>query len=118
MYQVIKSINSIIRDEIIPNPFDFISDNPVIVMLFTYIIGGTVIHFISYNMVGIVYKKGQAPIIGSILYLFIYALNVWLIIKINKICLSSITTISVYLILVIIIFLGSNRIKRTLGGIQ
>ena len=117
MYKLVSSLNSIIRDEIIANPFEFISDNPIIVMLFTYIIGGALVHFISFNMVGIIYKKGQAPIIGSILYLLAYAFNVWLILNISKMCLNSIVTISIYFIIVIIIFLVSNRIKTTIGGI-
>lgn len=40
--------------------------------------------YIKIRMVGIFYKKGQAPIIGSILYLFSYAFNVWLILNIGK----------------------------------
>lgn len=117
MYQLVSLLNGFIRNEIITNPFEFISDNPIIVVLFTYIIGGAVIHFIAFNMVGIIYKKGQAPIIGSILYLLSYAFNVWLILNISKMCLNSIATISIYFIIVIIIFWVSNRIKTTIGGI-
>lgn len=117
MYQLVSLLNSFIRNEIITNPFEFISDNPIIVVLFTYIIGGAVIHFIAFNMVGIIYKKGQSPIIGSILYLLAYTFNVWLILNISKMCMNSIITISIYFILVIMIFGISSKLKRTVGGI-
>ena len=117
MYNFVKMVNAFIREEILPNPFETISENQIIVIIFTYIIGGTILHFISFNMVGIFYKKGQAPIIGSILYLFSYAFNVWLILNIGKLFSNIIITISIYIILVIIIFIISNKLKKIIGEI-
>lgn len=46
MYKIISEFNSLIREEIMPNPFEFVSDNQLIVMLFTYLIGGMILHII------------------------------------------------------------------------
>ena len=117
MYNFVRMINALIREEIIPNPFEIISANKIISMIFTYIIGGSILHFISFNMVGIFYRKGQAPIVGSILYLFSYTFNVCLILNIHKLFPNIIMAISIYIILVIMIFIISNKLKKSIGGI-
>lgn len=48
-----------------PNPFEFISDNQLIVMLFTYLIVGIILHIISFSMCGVFYKRGQAQLLGG-----------------------------------------------------
>ena len=68
MYQIVSALNGFIREEIMPNPFEFVSDNQLIVMLFTYLIGGTILRIISFHMCGIFYKRRQAPVLGSIGY--------------------------------------------------
>ena len=34
MYQIVSALNGFIREEMIPNPFEFISDNEVVAILF------------------------------------------------------------------------------------
>ena len=104
MYQIISALNGFIREEMIPNPFEFISEDQLIVMLFTYLIGGTILHIISFNMCGVFYKRGQAPVLGSIGYMIAFGLNVWLLINISKVFDSILTISVIYSIIVIVIF--------------
>lgn len=114
MYQIISVLNSIIREQVMPNPFEFVSDNQLIVILFTYLIGGTILHIISFNMCGVFYKRGQAPVLGSIGYMFFFTLNTFVIIKISE-WLNGISMIGIiYALIVFIIFILLYKIKETI----
>ena len=41
--------------------FEFISDNPIIVLVFTSLIGSKILKNLAYSMCGIFYNKGDAP---------------------------------------------------------
>lgn len=112
MYQIISALNGFIREEMIPNPFDFISDNQLMVMLFTYLIGGMILHIISFSMCGVFYNRGQAPVLGSIGYMMAFSLNVWLLINSSKLFNSILTISIIYFIVVIFIFILLNKIKK------
>lgn len=112
MYQIVSALNGLIREEMIPNPFDFISDNQLIVMLFTCLIGGMILHIISFSMCGVFYNRGQAPVLGSIGYMMAFCLNVWILINISKLFNSILSISIVYFIVVIFIFILLNKIKK------
>lgn len=112
MYQIVSALNGLIREEMIPNPFDFISDNQLMVMLFTYLMGGMILHIISFSMCGVFYNRGQAPVLGSIGYMMAFSLNVWLLINISKLFNSNLSISIVYFIVVIFIFILLNKIKK------
>ncbi len=112
MYQIVSALNGFIREEILPNPFDFISDNQLIVMLFTYLMGGMILHIISFYMCGVFYNRGQAPVLGSVGYMMAFCLNVWILINISKLFNSILTIGIIYFIVVIFIFILINKIKK------
>ena len=114
MYQIVSALNGFIREEILPNPFDFISDNQLIVMLFTYLMGGMILHIISFSMCGVLYNRGQAPVLGSIGYMMAFCLNVWILINISKLFNSILTIGIIYFIIIIVIFKGLYKIKNLL----
>ena len=114
MYQIISGLNSLIREEVIPNPFEFISDNQLIVDLFTYLIGGIILYKISFAMCGVFYNRGDAPILGSILYMMAFSFNVWVLINISKLFNSIFIIGIIYLIVVIATFRLLNKIKEFL----
>lgn len=66
MYQIVSTLNGFIREKMMPNPFEFVSYSQLIMMLFTYFFGATILHIISFSMYGVFYKRGQAPVLGSI----------------------------------------------------
>lgn len=112
MYQIVSTLNGFIRKEILPNPFDFISNNQLIVMLFTYLMGGMILHIISFSMCGVFYNRGQAPVLGSIGYMMAFSLNVWILINISKLFNSILTISIIYVIIVIAIFKVLYKIKN------
>ena len=73
MYEIMKGISVIIRLFILPNPFEEI-ENGFLINMF---IAEPIIHGITFSLVGIVYKRGTAPAIGSFLYLVVY----WIIVS-------------------------------------
>lgn len=111
MYQIVSMLNGFIREEMMPNPFEFVSDNQLIVMLFTYLIGGTILHIISFSMCGVFYNRGQAPMLGSIGYMIAFSLNIWILINISKMFNSILTIWIIYVITVIAIFKVLYKIK-------
>lgn len=111
MYQLISSLNGFVREEIIPNPFGFVSDNELIVMLFTYFIGATILHKISFAMCGVFYDRGEAAVLGSIGYMFFFVINTYIIIKISQWFDGLLVIGIIYFILVIAIFILLNKIK-------
>lgn len=112
MYQIVSALNGFIREEILPNPFDFISDNQLMVMLFTYLMGGMILHIISFSMCGVFYNRGQAPVLGSIGYMMAFSLNVLLLINISKLFNSVLTIGIIYVIIVIAIFKVLYKVKE------
>ena len=112
MYRIISALNGFIREEMIPNPFEFISENQLIVMLFTYLIGGTILHIISFNMCGVLYKRGQAPVLGSIGYMIAFSFNVWILMNISKVFDNILSISIIYTIIVIAIFNLLYKVKE------
>lgn len=70
LYALIAFIGVIIRQFILPNPFECFGDNAFIMNL----VAEPIIHSISFALVGLVYRSGDAPILGSVLYLITYGL--------------------------------------------
>lgn len=112
MYQIISGLNSVIREELMPNPFGFISENQLVVDLFTYLIGGIILYKISFAMCGVFYNRGDAPILGSIGYMIAFSFNVWVLINISKLFNSFFIICFIYFIVVIATFRLLNKIKE------
>lgn len=111
MYQIVSALNGIMRDELLPNPFEFISNNSIIVLVFTALIGSRILHNLAYSMCGIFYNKGKAPTLGSILYMLFWYLNVGILIKLSTIFNSVLVICILYFAFVIMIYAILNKIK-------
>ena len=112
MYQLISTINYFIRENIMPNPFEFISENSLIVMIFSAIIGSKILHKLAFNMCGIFYTKGEATTLGSILYMIFFSLNAGLLILIGRIFKEITIIITVYAINIAIFYIILTKIKN------
>lgn len=86
-------------------------DNQGIADLFNLIIGGTIISFLSYLLTGCVYKRGEAPAIGSFLYTFNYALITFSFYGISLLIKNIIMSIVISLILYIIVCVFLSNLK-------
>lgn len=70
LYSIFAIISLLMRNFVLPNPFECFGDTAWLINL----IAEPIIHAVAFALVGLVYQRGEAPAIGSILYLITYAL--------------------------------------------
>ncbi len=70
MYKLISLLGILVRQIILPNPFECFGASAALINM----IAGIVMAPISYLIVGFVYDKRSEPAVGSILYLVTYTL--------------------------------------------
>lgn len=114
MYQFISMFNSFLREEILPNPFESILNSEVLGILILALFGGGLLHIISFNMCGIFYNRGDAPVLGSIGYMVCYCINVWFLLKLGQWFNNIYLIFIIYLLGVIGIFSLLNKIREKL----
>lgn len=95
MYKIVSAISLLIRTFIFPNPFTklfevylantvFSTSAVFIADLFNVFIGGAILCAICYPLVAIIYERGEAPVVGSLLYMGAVLLNSWLLIWVSN----------------------------------
>ena len=62
-------ISVIVRQFVLPNPFECFGDSAILINW----IAEPIIQVIAYGIVGLFYRRGSAPALGSFLYLIAYA---------------------------------------------
>lgn len=67
-YGIISLIGYIVRNIILPNPFECFEGKAFWINL----IAEPVIHLIAFLITGLFYEKGSFPVLGSLLYLVFY----------------------------------------------
>ncbi len=112
MYQIVRALNGLIREEIMPNPFEFISNNEVVAILFFALFGGKVLCKIAFSMCGIFHSRRGNKTLGSIGYMFFYYLNVWILLKIQTLTQNIKLVLSLYTITIITLFCVLGKIKK------
>lgn len=128
MYKLVTSISAILRTFIFPNPFTPIFElyldgtvlsslDSILSELFNLVIGGAILYIICYLLAGIIYKRGEAPALGSILYAIFMLINSKLLVWVsqwgNGIDLNSLLIrFSIILVIEIIILFGIRYIKE------
>ena len=84
MYGIVALVSALIRQFLLPNPFGNLFTNQAYADLFNIIIGGAILHILAFILTGCIYDKGSAPTVGSLLYLFNYAIIIGLMLLITK----------------------------------
>lgn len=96
MYRLVAFISSILRTFYFPNPFTkyfkiIFANNEILSSsvssladLFNLVLGGFILCKICYPLVGMVYDSGNAPAIGSLMYLGAVLLNSKILIWISN----------------------------------
>lgn len=88
MYKLVSIVSAFIRAFIFPNPFTrifelylantmFNTSAIIFADIFNLVVGGTILCVICFPLVGIIYDRGDAPVIGSILYGVFVLINSW-----------------------------------------
>ena len=75
LYGIITLISVIVRQFVLPNPFECFGDNANLINW----IAEPIIQVIAYGIVGLFYIRGSAPALGSLLYLLTYTLIIGLL---------------------------------------
>ena len=70
MYRCIALLFALVRLIFLPNPFECFGNAGFFINMFFE----PIIHVIAFALVGLVYERGSAPILGSFLYMLAYSL--------------------------------------------
>lgn len=85
MYKLINLISAIIREFLLPNPFENIIGNKVYADLFNIFVGGFILYKMAYIMTGCWYTRGaNKPAGGSLSYLICYTVITGLFILLSS----------------------------------
>lgn len=85
MYKIVSTLSAFIRVFIFQNPFTklfelylgntVLSTSAIMLAdLFNLVIGGTILCVICFPLVGVIFDRGEAPVIDSFLYMGLYYL--------------------------------------------
>lgn len=108
LYRVIAALSILIRNFYLPNPFEKFENG-----IFINWIMEPFIHIITFMVVGLFYKRASAPALGSLLYLFFYAVHVGLLFICSLFSFTQFS-ISIIIVLYIVILIGLANLKNKL----
>ena len=119
IYKIIIFISAIIRQFLLPNPYENIISGYFNAELFNILIGEFILYKLSFWLAGCGYYKGiDEPATGSILYLICYCILTAIITLLGKF----ISNIKIFLLLFAVIYIAliiimtniSNRIRNNI----
>jgi hypothetical protein len=99
VYSIVSLISAWVRQFYLPNPFATILD-PSYATIFNILVGGAILHILSYGITSIYYRRGSNYVLGCISYLFWYVINTFIFIGVGLI----IHTLSMYVLSLIVIY--------------
>ena len=112
MYKIMAAISLFIRNFYLPNPFEHIEMG----VLINWGVG-LALYPITFFIVGLFYERGSAPALGSLLYLFFYAVNTGLIILCGVYSFTTVAIVVIsFLYAMILIGLVIFKNKQSWGG--
>lgn len=88
MYKIIAAISVFIRMFYLPNPFEALGSGLVVnigeasILLSPEVlnlVAESFIHIVTFSVVGLYYDRGSAPAVGSLLYLVLYCIHIFLL---------------------------------------
>lgn len=111
MYGLVSVFSLLIRQFYLPNPFECFGDMAI---LYNWC-SGIVLAPLSYALVGLIYRRGSAPVLGSLLYLLAYSgltgiLSVLGLFSFNRWAIAGMTLIIVLVIVLI------SKVRNTIIG--
>jgi len=111
MYKIIHVISALIRQFLLPNPYINWFDNEIHADLFNILIGGWILHKLSFWLTGIGYTKGiDEPASGSLGYLVSYIILTVVITLIGKFIVNIKVAIVVFIVIYILLCIVVSKI--------
>lgn len=74
LYNIIAVLSVLIRQFLIPNPFDMMENGLIINWIME-----PIMYVFTFAIVGLFYERGSEPTVGSFLYLFFYCIHTGLL---------------------------------------
>lgn len=113
MYKIIHILSALIRQFLLPNPYNNFFNDAIYADLFNVLIGGTILHILSFLLTGVGYIKGvNSPASGSLGYLISYIYLTALITVLGFFIKSVKILIIVFIIIYIISIIIVGKIFR------
>ncbi len=111
MYKFINIISALIRQFLLPNPYINLFSQEVYADLFNIIIGGIILHKLSFWLTGMAYTRGvNEPTEGSIGYLFSYVILTLLITFLGKIINNILLMVVVFLAIYVLLCVVASKV--------
>lgn len=122
LYKLIAVFFFIIRQFYIPNPFDALGDGCTLyITQIPFIIPPSLLNIlaepfiqaITYSIVGLYYRRGSNPFLGSVLYMIFYFIHIFILWILSLVRFNigiSIIAIVVYIMIHIICLIFLNRL--------
>lgn len=125
LYSIIAAISVLVRQFMLPNPFDPLGEafaitiKDVVIPLSPILLNWLaepVLHAVTFAIVGIYYRKGHHnPAFGSFLYLLFYAIHVGMIYIVSSFEFSLVAIVTV-MVSYVAIHIGINILKNRLAS--
>ena len=104
MYKLVSIISALARQFLLPNPYISWFENEIYADLFNIVIGGFILHKLSFWLTGIGYKKGiDDPAGGSFGYLISYVILTTIITLVGKFIVNIKLAIGIFLLVYIVL---------------
>ena len=85
MYTFVNTISALIREFLLPNPFENIMGNKMWADIFNIFVGGAILHMLAFFMTGCWYTRGvNKPVGGSFGYLISYCFITFLFVILSN----------------------------------
>ena len=111
MYNLVSTISALVRQFLLPNPYISWFENEIYANLFNIVIGGFILHKLSFWLTGKGYKKGiDEPEGGSFGYLISYIILTIIITLVGKFIVNIKLAIGIFLVIYIILCILVNKI--------
>ncbi len=108
MYRLVVVFSLFIRNFYLPNPFEELEMGVLINWA-----AGFVLYPVTFFIVGLFYRRGSAPALGSLLYLFFYAVHTGLIMLCSIFNFATIAIVIIS-ILYVLVLVGLVALKNKL----
>lgn len=116
-YIVISVINALVRNFVLPNPYSTFFQDEAKAVGFNFLIGGTIIHSLTFLLTKLFYKKGEdSSSFGSLCYFIWYVVNTFIFIVVGHFIKNIYLFVGILLfiyILFIVVFFKINYFSKS-----
>ena len=111
MFKIMHVISALVRQFLLPNPYASWFEMEIYADLFNIVIGGFILHMLTYSLTGVAYTKGiDSPTAGSAGYLISYCYLTLIIILVGKLIVNVKMAIIIFVVIYVISLLIVSKL--------